>query len=76
MQTLVNTVRATGATNVIMLGGVQYSGTLSHWGANAPTDSAGQLAASFHTYDFTSCTSTSCWNSWQSRGRQRPADHG
>ena len=38
MQTLVNTVRATGATNVIMLGGVQYSGTLSHWGAYAPTD--------------------------------------
>ena len=63
MQTLVNTVRATGATNVIMLGGVQYSGTLSHWGANAPTDSAGQLAASFHTYNFTSCTTAACWNS-------------
>ena len=44
MQSLVNTVRATGATNVIMLGGVQYSGTLSQWGAYAPTDSAGQLA--------------------------------
>ena len=66
MQTLVNSVRATGATNVITLGGVQYSGTLDHWSTYAPTDSAGQLAASFHTYNFTSCTTVSCWNSWLS----------
>ena len=64
MQELVNTVRATGATNVIMIGGVQYSGTLDQWHTYAPTDPAGQLAASFHTYDFTACTTVSCWNAW------------
>ena len=64
MQTLVNAVRSTGATNVIMLGGVQYAGTLDQWHAYAPTDSAGQLAASFHTYNFTGCTTATCWTSW------------
>ena len=48
-----------------MVGGIQYSGTLSQWGTYAPTDPAGQLAASFHTYDFTSCTTATCWNTWQ-----------
>jgi hypothetical protein len=63
MQELVNTVRATGATNVIMLGGIQYAGTLDHWGTYKPTDPDGQLAASFHDYNFGGCVTTSCWNS-------------
>ncbi len=38
MQELVDTIRSTGATNVLMVGGVQYAATLSHWVANKPTD--------------------------------------
>jgi endoglucanase len=63
MQELVNTVRATGATNVIMLGGIGYASVLDQWGAYAPTDPDGQLAASFHAYDFGGCTTNTCWNS-------------
>ena len=46
MQTLVNTVRATGATNVLMLGGLAYSNDLSQWLANKPTDPQNNLVAS------------------------------
>ena len=64
MQELVDTVRATGATNVIMLGGVQYSGAIDQWVANEPSDPLRQLAASVHNYDFGSCVTLSCWNTW------------
>src|SRR2546427_9156590 len=37
MQELVDAVRGTGATNVIMLGGVQYAAGLSHWLAEQPS---------------------------------------
>jgi len=63
MQTLVNTVRATGATNVISLGGLAYSNDLTAWLANKPTDSANNLVASWHSYNFNSCSSQSCWTS-------------
>lgn len=63
MQTLVNTVRATGATNIIMLGGLAYSNDLSGWLANKPTDPQNNLVASTHIYNFNSCASSSCWSS-------------
>ena len=63
MQQLVTTVRDTGATNVIMLGGVQYADALSSWLAYEPTDPLGQTAASFHTYNFNPCDTPSCWDS-------------
>ena len=62
MQDLVTTVRNAGASNVIMLGGVQYSNALDGWLANEPSDPLGQTVASFHTYNFNSCSSTTCWN--------------
>jgi hypothetical protein len=62
MQELVTTVRATGATNIIMLGGVGYAGTLDQWLAYEPADPTGNLAASWHNYDFTGCTTQACWN--------------
>jgi hypothetical protein len=59
MQSLVNTVRATGATQPITVGGLGYSGDLSQWLSYRPTDS--QIAASFHTYDFVgNCNNLSC----------------
>lgn len=64
MQELVDTVRATGADNVIMLGGIQYADALDGWLSNEPSDPAGQLAASWHVYNFNICNSASCWNSY------------
>ena len=62
MQELVTTVRNAGASNVIMLGGVQYSNALGSWLANEPSDPRGQTAASFHNYNFNACSNTTCWN--------------
>lgn len=63
MQSMVNAVRSTGATNVLMLGGLAYSNDLSQWLTYKPTDPTGNLAASWHVYNFNSCSSSSCWNS-------------
>lgn len=49
-QTLLNTVRATGATNVVLIGTMQYSQNLSAWLANKPTDPLNQMAAAWHPY--------------------------
>jgi endoglucanase len=61
MQELVNTVRATGATNVVMLGGIGYANILNDWGTYEPTDPDNQLAASFHNYPSGECNNTTCW---------------
>ncbi|HEY9524864.1 MAG TPA: cellulase family glycosylhydrolase, partial [Thermopolyspora sp.] len=61
-QTLVDSVRATGATNVIMLGGLAFSNDLSQWLQYRPTDSTGNLMAMVHVYNFNSCSSSSCWD--------------
>jgi hypothetical protein len=66
MQTLVNTVRNTGATNVILLGGVQYANALDQWLANVqkmPAALQANLAASWHVYDFNACNYALCWGS-------------
>jgi endoglucanase len=63
MQSLVNAVRGTGATNVIMLGGLAWSNDLTQWLTYKPTDSTGNLMAAWHTYNFNSCSNTSCWDS-------------
>ncbi|EFH84249.1 glycoside hydrolase family 5 protein [Ktedonobacter racemifer] len=63
MQSLVNTVRATGATNILMLGGLAYSNDLSGWLANKPSDSNNNLVASAHIYNFNSCSNSGCWDS-------------
>jgi endoglucanase len=62
MQTLVNTVRAAGAKNVIVLGGVQYANALSGWLAYKPRDPAGNLVASWHSYDGQQCSDSRCWD--------------
>lgn len=63
MQELVDAVRSNGATNVIMLGGVEYSAGLSGWLAHRPTDPLQNLAASWHIYNGSWCASRACWDS-------------
>jgi endoglucanase len=63
MQSMVNAVRGTGANNVLMLGGEEYSNDLTSWLAYEPTDPDHNLVASWHSYNFNTCSSQSCWTS-------------
>ncbi|HVU71205.1 MAG TPA: cellulose binding domain-containing protein [Ktedonobacteraceae bacterium] len=62
MQALVNTVRATGATNPIMLGGLAYSNDISQWLQYRPSDPLNNLIASVHIYNFNACSTATCWD--------------
>ncbi len=62
MQELVNAVRCTGATNVIVLGGVAYASHLSQWLTYRLTDPTGNLAAAWHIYNFSGCNTEACWD--------------
>jgi hypothetical protein len=61
MQTLLNAVRATGATNVVALGGVGFANYLSRWLAYKPSDPLNNLVAAWHVYNFNACSNASCW---------------
>ena len=50
MQQMLDAVRATGATNVVLVAGTSWAQDLSLWAVNKPTDSAKQLAAVWHAY--------------------------
>jgi aryl-phospho-beta-D-glucosidase BglC (GH1 family) len=50
MQQLVNVVRATGATQPLMIAGPRYAGDLDRWLEFEPNDSRRQLMASVHIY--------------------------
>ena len=62
MQELVTAVRGAGATNVLLLGGVQYAASLSGWLAARPTDPRANLVAAWHIYSFSACNARSCWD--------------
>jgi aryl-phospho-beta-D-glucosidase BglC (GH1 family) len=62
MQQLVNAVRSTGARNVVLVGGIDWSNNLSGWLAHRPNDPAHQLAAVNHVYDNGGCQTKQCWN--------------
>lgn len=49
-QAMIDTVRATGATNVLLIGGMQYAQDLSGWLQYRPTDPLGQMGAAWHPY--------------------------
>ena len=62
MQQLVSAIRAAGANQPIMLGGLSYANDLSQWLAYEPSDPDGQLVASFHNYNGEQCDDVNCWN--------------
>jgi hypothetical protein len=62
MQKLVDTVRATGATNVIGLSGVQFANSLTRWLAYKPKDPLRNVIASWHAYSNQICISVDCYD--------------
>jgi hypothetical protein len=64
MQTLLDTVRATGATNLVLLGGMGDAWNLGLWAKNAPEDklSPPNIAASWHFYSNNVCYNGACNN--------------
>jgi endoglucanase len=52
MQEVLNTVRAEGATNVVLTAPIGWAGELETWLATRPTDPIGQLGASWHLYGY------------------------
>lgn len=62
MQTLVDTVRAAGNTDPVILEGLEWGNDLTGFDAHRPTDPARALLAGFHVYPKNSCRSTSCWD--------------
>jgi hypothetical protein len=64
MQTLIEAIRATGATQPILAGGLNFADDLSGWLTHKPVDPLNQLAASFHNYmGEGKCDNVGCWNS-------------
>jgi endoglucanase len=62
MQELVTAIRSVGAKNLILLGGVQWAGSLSGWAAHKPVDQENNLAAAWHAYPDSGCKDAACWN--------------
>jgi hypothetical protein len=62
MQLLLNAVRAQGATEPIMTGGLNFANDLSQWATHAPNDPLNQEAASLHAYQGQACSTTDCFN--------------
>jgi hypothetical protein len=62
MQTLITTIRQTGARNVIMVSGVNLANDLSGWIRYQPSDPLHNLVASWHTYgESVKCSTPACW---------------
>ena len=59
MADLVAKVRSTGASQPIILSGLDYTNDLSGWADFAPGDQ--QLIAGFHNYPGQRCNNESCW---------------
>lgn len=71
MQTLVDTVRATGAKNIIMIAGIQSAQTITQYQGNKNTSPSGfipidplkNLAVAMHQYNRAACSDVQCWES-------------
>jgi aryl-phospho-beta-D-glucosidase BglC (GH1 family) len=61
-QELVNTIRAAGADNIIMVPGVQYTNSMTQWLPYKPLDSLQNLAASWHSYQGQICSDQNCFD--------------
>jgi hypothetical protein len=64
MQQMLNAVRATGAQQVVVAGGIEWSHNLDGWLQSKPDDPTGNLMAAFHVYQrpLSDCDSQACWD--------------
>jgi len=62
MQSLVDTVRNAGSSNILALGGLQWSDSLGSWLQYKPHDPLGQTIPSWHNYNFNKCVNKQCWD--------------
>ena len=61
-QSVLDTIRATGAANPIIVAGLSYSNDLTHWLQYAPADPQHAIVAGAHVYfDDLGCENPSCW---------------
>jgi len=64
MQEMLDAVRATGATQPVLIGGLGYANDVSGWLSYRPRDPLGQVVLSVHAYNFaTPCSTTACFSS-------------
>ena len=64
MQQMLNAVRATGAQQVVVAGGIEWSHNLDVWLQFKPDDPTGNLMAAFHVYQrpLSDCDTQACWD--------------
>lgn len=62
MQDLVDAIRSAGATQPIILSGLEWGGDLRRWQEFRPYDPLDALVAGAHLYDFKRCVTANCWN--------------
>ena len=56
MQSMLDAVRATGAQQLVVAGGIEWAHNMDGWLAHKPADPAGNLLAGFHVYQPTLAT--------------------
>ncbi|HEV2028878.1 MAG TPA: cellulase family glycosylhydrolase [Candidatus Dormibacteraeota bacterium] len=61
MQQLIDAVRSTGASNVVIANGLNWANDDSGWLAHRPHDPTGNLAAGWHEYGGEQCAAIACW---------------
>lgn len=62
MNQLIDAVRASGARNIVLAGGLNYASSLDRWLRYKPTDPDHELAASLHVYTFGGCNTKTCYD--------------
>ena len=78
MQELMDAVRSTGARQLVLVGGVQWTNRLSGWTSHRPVDPVGNTGAAWHVYNFNGCTSHGVLGPAGPAGRRQraPGRHG
>jgi len=61
MQQLLTAVRAAGATQPVLVNGLDWANDDSGWLTHTPSDPLGQIIAGAHIYPGESCDTASCW---------------
>lgn len=61
---LIAAVRATGATNVVMVAGTAFAANPTGFRKILPSDPLGQLAISVHVYNFNAAKKPASWTKW------------